>query len=84
MIEAVIAACIQDFAESMGLLSDAQMGAWQEPSTETVIVSLLAWIWAAWGSGGAVMSVLALDVSGAFDQMLKKQLVWALKQQGLP
>ena len=29
-------------------------------------------------------SVLTLDVSGAFDRVLKEQLIWALRQQGLP
>ena len=84
MIEAVIAARIHDFAESMGLLPDAQMGARHGRSTETAIVSLLARVRAAWVSGGAVVPVLALDVSGAFDRVLKERLFWALKQQGLP
>lgn len=67
VIEAVIAACIHNFAECMGLLPEAQMGARQGCSTETAITSLLAQIQASWDSGGAVASVLSLDVSGDFD-----------------
>src|SRR5699024_214317 len=44
----------------------------------------LARIRAAWDSGGAVASVLALDVSGAFDRVLKERLTWVLRQRGLP
>ena len=60
------------------------MRAWWGRFTETAVASLLAWVRAAWGSGRAVMSVLALDVSEVFDQMLKEQLTWALRQRGLP
>ena len=84
VIEAIIAARIRDFAESMGLLPEAQMGAWQGRSTETAVASLLAQIRAAWDSGGAVASVLALDVSGAFDRVLKERLTWILHHRGLP
>ena len=84
VVEAVYAVCIQNFAESMGLLPEAQMGARQGRSTETAVASLLAQVRAAWDSGGAVASVLALDVSGAFDRVLKERLTWALHQRGFP
>ena len=81
VVEAVIAARIRDFAESMGLLPEAQMGARQGRSTETAVASLLARVRAAWDSGGAVASVLALDVSGVFDRVLKERLTWVLRQR---
>ena len=84
VVESVIAYCVRGFAKSMGLLPEAQMGARQGRSTETAIASLLARIRAAWDSGGAVVSVLALDVSGAFDRVLKERLTWTLHQRGLP
>lgn len=45
-----------------------QMGARQERSTETAVASLLARVRSAWDSDGAVASVLALDLSGAFGE----------------
>ena len=84
VVEAIIATRIRDFAESMGLLPEAQMGTRQGRSTETAVASLLARVRAAWDSGGAVASVLALDVSGAFDRVLKERLIWALRQRGFP
>ena len=47
VVEAGIAARIQDFAESMDLLPEAQMGARQGRSTESAVASLLAWVRAA-------------------------------------
>ena len=47
MIEAVIAVRVQDFAESMGLLPEAQMEAQRAQSTETAVASLLVWVRAA-------------------------------------
>ena len=84
VVEAVIAARIRDFAESKGLLPEAQMGARRGRSTETAVALLLGQVRAAWDSGGAVASVLALDASGAFDRVLKERLTWALRQKGLP
>ena len=84
VVETVIAARVRDFAESKGLLPEAQMGARRGRSTETAVALLLARIRAAWDSGGAVASVLALDVSGAFDRVLKERLTWALRKKGLP
>ena len=84
MVKAVIAARIQDFAEPMGLLLESQMGARRGWFTETAVALLLVWVRAAWDSGGAVALVLALDVSGAFDRVLKEWLTWILRQRGLP
>ena len=84
VVEAVIAARIWGSAESMSLLPEAQMGARQGRSTETAVASLLARVRATWDSGGAVASVLALDVSRALDRVLKERLTWALRQRGLP
>ena len=47
VVEAVIAARIRDFAESMGLLPEAQMRARRGRSTETAVSSLLARVRAA-------------------------------------
>ena len=47
MIETIIATCIQDFAESMNLLPETQMRAWQGWSTETAVTELLIWVQAA-------------------------------------
>ena len=65
-------------------IDKSEMGARRGRSTETAAASLLARVRAAWDSVGAVASVLALDVSRAFDRVLKEQLIWALRQRGLP
>lgn len=84
VIEAVIATKIRDFAEDNQLLPDAQMGARRGRSTETAVASLLARIRAAWSADGAIASVLALDVSGAFDRVIRDRLVWVMRTKGLP
>ena len=60
MVETVIAARIQDFAESMGLLPEAQMRAQQGWSTETAVASLLAWVQAAWDEGSGRVDIRPL------------------------
>ena len=84
VVESVIAVRIREFAESAGLLPDTQMGARKGRSTETALAMLLARIRATWDAGGAVATVLALDISGAFDRVLKERLTWVLRKRGLP
>ena len=84
VIEAVISGYLRRLAEEHGLLPDRQMGARKGRSTESALALLLSQIRAAWEEPGAVATVLSLDMSGAFDRVIRKRLVHILKHKRIP
>jgi Reverse transcriptase (RNA-dependent DNA polymerase)/Endonuclease-reverse transcriptase len=83
IMEAVTARYLQDLAEKYDLLPEMQMGARKKRSTETALDLLLAQIRAVWDAGG-VATVLSMDMSGAFDHVVRNRLVHILRQKGIP
>ena len=81
--EKVLATRLRDEAEAHGLLPLTQMGARPERSTESALALLTDQIRAAWALG-AEASVLALDVSGAFDRVPASRLDHALARRRIP
>lgn len=84
VVEAVIGAHLRHLAEKQGLLPDRQMGARRGRSTETALALLLSQIRAAWEEPGAVATALSLDMSGAFDRVIRERLVHILRSKGIP
>ena len=83
IMEKVLAARLRDATETHQLLPQTQTGARPNRSTETALALLTDQIRTAW-SHGAVASVLALDVSGAFDRIPPPRLDHALARRRIP
>lgn len=81
--EAVTAKYLQNLAEDQGMLPREQMGARKGRSTETAIGLLLAQIRTVF-KGKGVASVLSMDVSGAFDHVVRERLIDILRRKRVP
>ena len=84
VVEAVTARYLQDVAERWKLLPETQMGARKNRSTETALDWLLSQVRTVLREEGAVATVLSLDMSGAYDNVVRKRLVHILKARGVP
>ena len=60
------------------------MGARRGRSTEVALALLLRQIRTAWENPGAIATVLSLDVSRAFDQVLRDRLVHKIRRRRVP
>jgi hypothetical protein len=61
------------------------MGARKKRSTLSAIRLLNSSIQTAWrAKPGSVVSMLSLDLAGAFDNVSHKRLLWSLKMKALP
>ena len=79
VMEKIVATRIAETAEEHALLSWNQMGARKKRSTTSAIDLLTACVETAWGSrNGCMVSMLSLDISGAFDHVSKERLLWIL------
>ena len=83
MVEAVTAGRVRSIAERHGLLPEQQMGARTGRSTETAVSLLLSQIRTVWEEPDSVASVLSLDISGAFDRVVKARLIHILQAKGI-
>jgi hypothetical protein len=85
VVEKVIANRMSTAAESRGLLPWNQMGARKERSTLSAIGLLTACVETAWQARpGCVVSMLSLDLAGAFDNVPHRTLMDILRQKQLP
>jgi hypothetical protein len=85
VVEKVIANRMSVAAESQGLLPWNQMGARKERSTLSAIGLLTACVETAWQARpGCVVSMLSLDLAGAFDNVPHQTLMDTLRQKQLP
>jgi hypothetical protein len=83
LIEAVTARRLRDTAETHHLLPDAQMGNRPNRSTETALEILTEKIHTIW-KAGKVASLLSLDITGAFDRVIRARLCHALRMRRIP
>lgn len=83
LVESITATYLQSLAEKHHLLPNMQMGARQGRSTETALDSLVSQIRATWACKG-VASLLSLDMSGAYDHIVKNRLLHNLSTSGIP
>ena len=84
VIEAVTARHLRRLAEQYHMLPAHQMGARKNRSTETALDLIVNQIHTIWQSGNYAASLLALDISGAFDRVVRKRLIHILRAKGVP
>lgn len=85
LLEKIIADRLAQAAEEHQLLPWAQMGARKHRSTLTAIELLTACTQTTWKARrGGILSMLCLDIKGAFDNVSHERLLWILRKKGLP
>jgi reverse transcriptase-like protein len=85
VIEKIVADRISEAAETHNLLPWTQMGARKKRSTLSALELLTSCVQTAWRARpGCVVSMLSLDISGAFDHVSHERLLWVLKRKGFP
>ena len=71
-------------AEEHNMLPAYQMGAREKRSTETALDLLVNQVQTVWQTKGNVASLLSLDITGAFDRVVRKRLTHVLRAKGIP
>lgn len=84
VIEAITAAHIRRLAEKHSMLPAQQMGARPNRSTETALDLIVNQVHTIWQTGNNVASLLSLDITGAFDRVVRKRLTHVLRAKGIP
>jgi len=85
LLEAIVARRMSELAEERKLLPETQMGARPGRSTLSALESLVEQVRTAWGQGNnKVVSMLCLDISGAFDKVSHERLLYILQCKGFP
>jgi Reverse transcriptase (RNA-dependent DNA polymerase) len=85
VVEKMLTNRLSDAAEKYALLSWAQIGARKERSTLSAIGLLTLCVQTAWrAKPGCVVSMLSLDLAGAFNNVPPKRLTEILQKKGLP
>ena len=82
-LEAVVARRISYAVESEGLLPKTHLGGRRGISTDHAIHNMIDRIKTAWGKGKPVVSLLMLDVSGAYDNVSHDRLLHNLRKRRL-
>jgi hypothetical protein len=75
----VVASRITALSEEYDLLPPQHMGAHQGRLTETAIDLLLQQVFPTWYTGNGVVSLLSLDMTGAFDRVVPARLLHNLR-----
>lgn len=85
LIEKIVAQRMADAAEKHAILPWNQMGARKQRSTISAIDALNTCVKTAWRARpGCVVSMLSLDLGGAFDNVSHERLLWILRNAGFP
>src|SRR5436190_4314811 len=84
IIEAATAEQIRRMAEEHNMLPAYQMGARQGRSTETALDLLVNQVHEIWRDGDHVASLLSLDITGAYDRVVRDRMVHVLRAKGIP
>jgi len=82
-LESIIARRLSYLMEEHHLLPRTHYGGRRGISTDHAILKLVERIRHAWGQGRHVVSLLLLDVAGAYDNVSHKRLIHNLKKRGL-
>ena len=82
-MEYIIAKRIQALAEKHAMLPETYIGGRKLRSTEYRVHYILDRTFSAW-SKGKVVTVLLLDIAGAFDKVLYRRLLHDLKRKEIP
>lgn len=84
VVEKIIANRMIVEAEARQLIPWNQMGARKKRSTLSALELLTGSIQTAWKAKKTIVSVLGLDLAGAFDNVSHKRLLWVLRKMGYP
>jgi len=85
LMEKLVAERIADATEAYSLLSWNQMGARKQRSTLTALELLTSCVNTAWkAKPGCVVSMLSLDLGGAFDNVSHERLLHIMRTAGFP
>ncbi|KAI0992286.1 hypothetical protein K3495_g15900, partial [Podosphaera aphanis] len=85
LVEKLVAERIAAAAETFDMLPWVQMGARKNRSTMSALELLTSTVQAAWNADpNCVVSMLGLDIKGAFDNISKDRLLWVLRREGFP
>jgi hypothetical protein len=85
VVEKVLATRLSSAAEEHALLPWTQMGARKERSAMSAIGLITSCVHTAWrAKPGSVVSMLSLDLAGAFDNVHPTKLLEILRRKGLP
>jgi hypothetical protein len=84
VVEKILATRMMTEAEERGLIPWNQMGARKQRSTLSALELLSGTIQTAWKAKKAVVSVLGLDIAGAYDNVSHGRLLWVLQKMGFP
>jgi len=85
ILEKVIADRIADTAEEHALLPQSQIGARKNRSTLSALTLLAATIKTAWAMRkDFIVLMLSLDISGAYNNIPHKRLLYILRAKGFP
>ena len=85
VLEKVVADHLSAAVEEHALLPQTQMGARKNHSTITALSLLTETIHTAWKRDSTfIVSMLSLDLSGAFDKVSHDRLLWILQKKRLP
>lgn len=82
-LEVIIARRISYMVELEGLLPTSHLGGRKGIFMDHAIQIILDWIQRAWGNGRAVVSMLLLDVSGAYDNAYHARLIHNMRKRRL-
>ena len=82
IVEKIVANRITHQLEERGLLPWNQMGARRKRSTLSAMEMLTGTMHTAWVVRHPVVSVLALDLAGTFDNISHARLLWVLRKKG--
>lgn len=85
VVEKILANRLSTAAEAQGLLPWNQMGGRKHRSTESALELLTSCVQTAWKARpGCVVSMLSLDLAGAFDNVNQEVLLRILRRKGIP
>ena len=85
LVEKIVADRITETIEEKDILPWNQMGARKKRSTLSAIDLLTGYVQTAWkAQSGCVVSMLSLDISGAFPNTSHERLCWVLERKGFP
>ncbi|EAQ85323.1 hypothetical protein CHGG_09337 [Chaetomium globosum CBS 148.51] len=83
VLESVIAERLSHAVETYGLLPTNHFGARKQRSAEQALVFLQEQIYTAW-RGRKIVSLISLDVKGAYNGVCKERLVQRMRARGIP
>jgi len=84
LVEKIVARQLTELAEEKGMIPWNQFGGRKKRSTVTAVELLTSCTYTAWKAAYKVVSVLSLDITGAFDNVPHQRLLHTMWKKGVP